>query len=78
MNISEKPTLEELNAIMERTGYLYLRGTAIQQLPDNLTVGGDLDLRDTAIQQLPDNLTVGGYLDLKGTDLQHLQDGKRV
>ena len=79
MNISEKPALEELNAIMERTGgSLDLRGTAIRQLPDNLTVGGSLYLRDTAIQQLPDNLTVGGYLDLRDTAIQQLPDNLTV
>ena len=79
MNISEKPTLEELNAIMERTGGdLDLRGTAIQQLPDNLTVGGYLDLSGTAIQQLPDNLTVGGSLNLRGTAIQQLPDNLTV
>jgi len=41
-------------------GSLYLEGTAIASLPDNLTVGGSLDLRGTAIASLPDNLTVGG------------------
>ena len=33
----------------------------IKELPDNLTVGGDLDMRGTAIKELPDNLTVNGY-----------------
>ncbi len=47
-------------------GNLYLRGTAITALPDNLTVGGNLDLEGTAITALPDNLTVGGYLYLEG------------
>ena len=74
MNISEKPTLEELNAIMERTGgWLDLSGTAIQQLPDNLTVGGWLYLGGTAIQQLPDNLTAH-WLDLRNTAIQQLPD----
>ena len=78
MAVSKKPTLEELNAIMERTGgWLDLRGTAIQQLPDNLTVGGYLDLSGTAIQQLPDNLTVN-WLDLSGTAIQQLPDNLTV
>ena len=46
---------------------LYLRGTGITALPDNLTVGDSLYLRGTGITALPDNLTVGGYLDLRGT-----------
>ena len=48
---------------------LYLRGTGITALPDNLTVGGYLYLRGTGITALPDNLTVGGYLDLRGTGI---------
>lgn len=32
-----------------KNGYLYLRGTGITQLPDNLTVGGYLYLRGTGI-----------------------------
>ena len=79
MNISEKPTLEELNAIMERTGgSLNLSGTAIRQLPDNLTVGNWLDLEGTVIRQLPDNLTVGGDLYLSGTAIQQLPDNLTV
>ena len=47
-------------------GSLYLRGTGITALPDNLTVGGSLDLENcTGITALPDNLTVGGYLNLE-------------
>ncbi len=43
-------TLKELNETMEKTGgSLYLNGTGITSLPDNLTVGGWLDLRDTGI-----------------------------
>ena len=78
MAVNKKPTLEELNAIMERTGgYLDLSGTAIRQLPDNLTVNW-LDLSGTAIQQLPDNLTVGGWLDLSGTAIRQLPDNLTV
>ncbi|KFB90666.1 leucine-rich repeat protein, partial [Trabulsiella guamensis ATCC 49490] len=50
-------------------GRLYLSGTSITALPDNLTVGGSLDLRGTGITALPDNLTVGGSLDLRGTGI---------
>ena len=39
-------------------GTLYLDGTAITALPDNLTVQGALYLRRTQITALPDNLTV--------------------
>ena len=50
-------------------GSLYLEGTAITALPDNLTVGGSLYLSGTAITALPDNLTVGGSLYLEGTQI---------
>ena len=60
-------------------GNLYLRGTGITSLPDNLTVGGNLDLRGTGITSLPDNLTVGGYLDLEGcTGITSLPDNLTV
>ena len=49
-----------------KSGGLYLSGTGITALPDNLTVGGGLDLRGTGITALPDNLTVGGWLYLSG------------
>jgi hypothetical protein len=59
-------------------GSLYLRGTGITSLPDNLTVGGYLDLEGTGITSLPDNLTVGGYLDLRGTGITSLPDNLTV
>ena len=65
-----KLTIEEAQNMMERNfGYLDLRRTPIQTLPDNLTVGGSLDLSDTPIQTLPDNLTVGGSLYLSDTPI---------
>ena len=60
-------------------GSLYLRGTGITALPDNLTVGGYLDLENcTGITALPDNLTVGGSLDLRGTGIAALPDNLTV
>ena len=59
-------------------GSLYLRGTSITALPDNLTVGGDLYLEGTAVTALPDNLTVGGDLDLEGTAVTALPDNLTV
>ena len=50
-------------------GSLYLTGTGITTLPENLTVGGSLYLIGKGITSLPDNLTVGGYLDLEGTGI---------
>ena len=44
-----KYTIKELEKMMDEYGSLYLRGTQITALPDNLTVGGYLDLRGTQI-----------------------------
>ncbi len=45
-----KLSLEDARILMEESGgNLYLRGTGITALPDNLTVGGWLDLRGTGI-----------------------------
>jgi hypothetical protein len=60
-------TLEQAKKMMEKNGgSLYLRGTGITSLPENLTVGGSLYLRGTGITSLPENLTVGGSLYLEG------------
>ena len=65
-----KLALETAKELMETNGgNLYLRGTQITALPDNLTVGGWLDLSGTQITALPDNLTVGGSLYLRGTQI---------
>ena len=50
-----KLSLEELNV----KGDLYLTGTQITSLPDNLTIEGTLWLSYTPIESLPDNLKVG-------------------
>ena len=50
----------------------------INELPDNLSVGGGLDLGGTQITHLPDNLSVGGYLDLEGTQITQLPDNLSV
>ena len=59
-------------------GCLYLQGTPITSLPENLTVGGCLYLQGTPITSLPENLTVGGYLDLRGTQITSLPDNLTV
>ena len=52
-------TLAEVNEIMELNGgSLYLRGTGITSLPDNLTVGGSLDLSDTGKTTLQDKQNI--------------------
>ena len=73
-------TLEQAKEMMGEYGSLYLSGTQITALPDNLTVGGSLYLSGTQITALPDNLTVGGWLDLSDTQIQNknvkrLKDG---
>ena len=75
-----KLTLEEAKAMMNQNhnGNLYLRGTNITALPDNLAVGGWLDLSGTNITALPDNLTVGGSLDLSDTKITALPDNLTV
>ena len=75
-----KLTLEQAQKMMKRNGgSLYLIGTVITSLPDNLTVGGSIDLEGcTGITSLPDNLTVGGYLDLRGTGITSLPDNLTV
>lgn len=71
-------TKHQLEEMMKRNGgSLYLRGTGITKLPDNLTVGGYLDLSGTGITELPDNLTVGGSLDLSGTGIT-VEERKKV
>ena len=59
-------------------GDLYLRGTNITSLPDNLSVGGSLDLEGTNITSLPENLSVGGYLDLRETNITSLPENLSV
>ena len=51
---------------------LYLGNTGIKELPEGLTVGGNLDLRNTGIKELPKRLTVGEDLDLSNTGIKEL------
>ena len=55
-------------------GNLYLQGTSITSLPDNLVVSSYLDLCGAAIISLPNNLVVGGWLDLQETAITSLPD----
>ena len=70
-------SLTEKNGIVNHDGSLYLEGTGITALPDNLTVGGSLYLKGTGITELPDNLTVGGFLDLEGTGITDISKVNR-
>ena len=74
-----KLTLEEAQKMMKSCeGNLDLYGAKVDELPNNLTVGGWLDLRNTPIKELPDNLTVGGELNLVGTQIEELPDNLTV
>lgn len=53
---------------------MWLGGSEITQLPDNLTVNGNLDLSGTDITVLPNNLTVGGCLELCNRPIKSLPD----
>ena len=59
----KKLTLKKAERMMEENnGNLDLYGSDVEELPDNLTVGGWLDLRNTEITALPNNLYVKGNL----------------
>ena len=59
-------------------GNLDLSQSDVEELPENLTVGGGLDLRGTQITSLPENLTVGGGLYLSGTQITSLPENLTV
>ena len=71
-------TIEQLKEMMDDDGSLYLSGTQITSLPENLTVAGSLYLSRTPITSLPENLTVGGSLDLNGTQITSLPENLTV
>lgn len=57
---------------------LFLRGTKIKKLPDNLTVLGTLDICETKLVELPSNLVVGDRLVLAGSLVRHLPDNLKA
>ena len=60
-------------------GTLFLMGSTIQKLPDNLTIGVDLLLNRTPITELPKGLVIGRSLDISGTDhLKTLPDDIKI
>lgn len=67
-------SLEEVKKYMKNTetNSLSLRNKEITELPDNLTVVGNLDLYGTNIPSLPRGLIVGGSLGLYGTNITSL------
>ncbi len=72
-------TIKKANELMKDNGStLYLSGTQITSLPENLTVGSTLYLSGTQITSLPENLTVGGTLYLSGTQITSLPENLTV
>jgi hypothetical protein len=65
-----------LNIIVK--GNLFLGGTQIKELPNNLSVRGYLDVWGTRIKELPDNLRVGGYLNIRETQIKELPKSLKV
>jgi hypothetical protein len=61
---------DDLSVIVK--GWLNLRYTHMIELPDNLTIEGDLTIRHA--QKLPKNLTIEGNLNLMNTELTELPD----
>ena len=55
-------------------GILYLSGTPITELPNNLTVEESIILNYTHITKLPDNLKIGEGVYLLNTDITELPD----
>jgi hypothetical protein len=51
-------------------GNINLSGTAITELPNNLTIDGDLNLSNSSITKLPENLKVTGILNVQGTGIK--------
>lgn len=79
-----KLTLEKAKAMMDQNnGNLYLRGTGITALPDNLTVGGGLDLSGTKITNptvkklCQGDYVPGKYLYADGI-LTHIKKKKKI
>lgn len=61
-----KLTLEQAQRMMsENRGNLDLSNTDYTELPDDLTVDGDLNLRDSNIVNIPNNLMVSGFVFLR-------------
>ena len=67
-------TLTIKNGELFYDGNMWLGGSEITQLPDNLTIDGFLYLSGTDITVLPNNLTVGEYLELCNTYIKSLPD----
>jgi hypothetical protein len=67
---------DDLSIYIEK--YLYLRGSQVTNLPENLSVGWSLTLRGSHVTQLPKGLSVGGELDLEDSYVTQLPKGLSV
>jgi Leucine-rich repeat (LRR) protein len=67
-------SLDQIKGLELIDGSLDLRGTPIESLPENLSVGVDLDLSDTNIKSLPKNISVVRCLYLRGTPIRSLHE----
>ena len=75
-----KLTLQEAERMMaENNGSLDIRyDTRYTELPEGLTVDGNLDISYTGLRELPENLTVGGGLYMEHTKIKKLPEGLTV
>ena len=72
-----KLTLQKAERMMaENNGNLDIRyDTRYTELPEGLTVDGNLDISYTGLRELPEGLTVGGWLDAMGSEIKELPEG---
>lgn len=54
------------------------QGCPLEELPNNLKVGGSLDLRLSNIKRLPDNLTLNYHLNISDTEISKLPENLTV
>jgi Leucine-rich repeat (LRR) protein len=71
-------TLESLGSGLRVVGRADLRGTAINQLPPDLSVRGELVLSGSQLESLPPSLFIAGTLDISHTRVKSLTKGLKV
>ena len=59
-------------------GHLFLSGSNIKKLPNDLYVDGSLYLKETNITELPNKLYVKGYFYIRGTSIEELPNNLYV
>ena len=60
------------NLVIKR--YCDLSNTPIEELPNNVSIGGDLNLYDSKIKKIGKNLVVKGNCNLSYTPIEELPD----